>query len=59
MRVKIGRPARAGEQLVMEAATIRQRGTIGWMSGVARIDGELVVEGVYMFALTGTKPVPD
>ena len=58
-KVHIGRPARAGEQLVMEASTVRQRGSIGWMSGVAKVDGEVVVEGVYMFALTGTMPVPD
>ena len=58
-KVKIGRPARAGEQLTMEAITVRQRGTIGWMSGTAKVGDDLIVEGSYMFAITGTKPVGD
>lgn len=57
--VKIGRPARAGEQLRLEAKTVRQRGNIGWMTGIATIDGEMVVEGLYMFAISGPKPVAD
>lgn len=58
-KVAIGRPARAGDTLTIEAETVRQRGTIGWMTGVAKVEGEMVVEGLYMFAITGTKPVPD
>jgi len=50
--VKLGRPVRVGEQLICEAIALKQKGNIGRMEGRARVNGETVVEALFLFALS-------
>ncbi|MDR3561815.1 MAG: 3-hydroxyacyl-ACP dehydratase FabZ [Negativicutes bacterium] len=51
-RVKFRRPVVPGDQLRMVAEIIKVRGTVGKIWAEAFVDGELVAEGEFMFALT-------
>jgi 3-hydroxyacyl-[acyl-carrier-protein] dehydratase len=51
-RVKFRRPVVPGDQLRMVAEIIKVRGTMGKIWAEAFVDGELVAEGEFMFALT-------
>jgi 3-hydroxyacyl-[acyl-carrier-protein] dehydratase len=52
--VKFRRPVRPGDQLVTEAEMLRLRGRMGKVKAVAKVDGELVAEGVFGFLVTRT-----
>ncbi len=52
--VKFRRPVRPGDQLVTEAELLRLRGRMGKVKAVAKVDGELVAEGVFGFLVTRT-----
>ncbi|MFA0889447.1 MAG: 3-hydroxyacyl-ACP dehydratase FabZ [Synergistales bacterium] len=52
--VKFRRPVRPGDQLVTEAEMLRLRGRMGKVKAVARVDGELVAEGVFGFLVIRT-----
>lgn len=50
-RVKFRRPVVPGDQLRMVVEIIKVRGNMGKIWGEAFVDGELVAEGEFMFAL--------
>ena len=51
-KVKFRRPVRPGDQLILEAETIRVRSTTGYLKGWARVAGELAAEAEIKFVLT-------
>jgi len=51
-KVKFRRPVRPGDQLLLEARTIRVRATTGHLKGWARVGGELAAEAEIKFILT-------
>jgi len=50
-RVRFRRPVRPGDVVVIEAVVKRLRSRMGVLRGVARVDGQVVVEGTMTFAL--------
>ncbi len=50
--VKFRRVVVPGDQLIMEIEVIRDRERTGQVKGVARVNGEVVVEGMLMFSYT-------
>lgn len=51
-RVKFRRPVVPGDQVRMVAELVKVRGTMGKVWAEAFVDGELVAEGEFLFALT-------
>ena len=51
-RAKFRRPVVPGDQLRMVAEIVKIRGTMGKVWAEAFVDGELVAEGEFLFALT-------
>jgi 3-hydroxyacyl-[acyl-carrier-protein] dehydratase len=51
-RVKFRRPVVPGDQVRMVAELVKLRGTMGKVWAEAFVDGELVAEGEFLFALT-------
>ena len=51
-KVKFRRPVRPGDQLILEAETIRVGSSTGHLKGWARVAGELAVEAEIRFVLT-------
>ena len=51
-RVKFRKPVVPGDQVRMVAEIIKMRGTMGKIWAEAFVDGELVAEGEFLFALT-------
>jgi 3-hydroxyacyl-[acyl-carrier-protein] dehydratase len=51
-RVKFRRPVVPGDQIRMVAELVKLRGTMGKVWAEAFVDGELVAEGEFLFALT-------
>ena len=56
-KVKFRRPVRPGDQLVLEAETVRVRSTTGHVRGRAHVAGELVAEAEIKFILTDAESV--
>src|SRR5262245_4469991 len=54
-KVRYRRPVTAGDQVLLEGVVVRLRSKIGSLRGVARVDGQVVCEGLMTFAL-GDKP---
>jgi 3-hydroxyacyl-[acyl-carrier-protein] dehydratase len=50
-RVRYRRPVHPGDVLVIEAQVLRMRSRMGRLKGVARVEGQVVVEGTMTFAL--------
>jgi 3-hydroxyacyl-[acyl-carrier-protein] dehydratase len=50
-RVRYRRPVRAGDVVVVEANVVRLRSRMGMLKGVARVNGESVIDGTMTFAL--------
>src|SRR5213596_2223579 len=50
-RVRYRRPVHPGDVVVIEANVIRQRSLMGMLKGVARVNGQSVIEGTMTFAL--------
>ena len=50
-RVRYRRPVRPGDVVEIEAMVKRLRSRMGQLRGVARVDGQVVVEGTMTFAL--------
>ncbi len=48
---KFRRPVKPGDTLIHEATMLRQRGNMGKVRCVARVDDQVVAEAVLMFAL--------
>jgi len=55
-KVKFRRPVRPGDQLLLEAETIRVRGPMGHVKGRARVGDELAAEAEIKFILTDAEP---
>jgi 3-hydroxyacyl-[acyl-carrier-protein] dehydratase len=51
-KVRFKRPVRPGDVLSMRVTLERMRGPIGRGRGVATVDGQLVAEGEFLFAVT-------
>ena len=54
-RVRFRRPVYPGDVVVIEASVVRLRSRMGLLKGVARVNGQVVVDGSMTFAL-GPKP---
>jgi 3-hydroxyacyl-[acyl-carrier-protein] dehydratase len=50
-RVRFRRPVHAGDVVEIEALVLRLRTTMGLLKGIARVNGDRVVEGTMTFAL--------
>jgi 3-hydroxyacyl-[acyl-carrier-protein] dehydratase len=50
-RVRYRRPVHPGDVVVIEAVVKRLRSRMGVLHGIARVDGQVVVEGTMTFAL--------
>ena len=50
-RVRYRRPVHAGDVVVIEANVVRLRSRMGLLKGVARVDGQPVIDGTMTFAL--------
>jgi 3-hydroxyacyl-[acyl-carrier-protein] dehydratase len=50
-RVRFRRPVHAGDVVEIEAIVLRLRSTMGLLKGIARVNGERVVDGIMAFAL--------
>lgn len=57
--VRWRRQVRPGDQLVLEAVLERRKGNIGKARTSARVDGEVVCEGVFTFALVSDEEDQD
>ncbi len=50
-RVRYRRPVHAGDVVEIEAVVLRLRSAMGLLKGIARVNGERVVDGIMAFAL--------
>ncbi len=50
---KFRRPVKPGDTLIHEATMLRQRGNMGKVRCIARVDNQVAAEAVLMFALVG------
>ncbi len=50
-RVRFRRPVHAGDVVEIEAVVLRLRSAMGLLKGIARVNGERVVDGIMAFAL--------
>jgi 3-hydroxyacyl-[acyl-carrier-protein] dehydratase len=50
-RVRFRRPVHPGDVVVIEATVVRLRSRMGVLKGIARVDGQVVVDGTMTFAL--------
>ena len=58
-RVRYRKPVRPGDTVVIEAVVKRLRSRMGVLHGVARVNGDVVVEGTMTFALGPRGAPPD
>lgn len=50
-KAKFRRPVIPGDQLISEVILLRCRGNMGKVRAIGRVDGQVVAEGEYIFAL--------
>jgi len=50
-KLRFRRQVYPGDQLVTEVTLSKTKGDIGWVSVVGKVDGQIVAEGEYLFAL--------
>src|SRR5437870_5821048 len=50
-KVRFRRPVVPGDTLISEVEVIKHRGSFGWVRGVARVDGQVVVQGELSYSL--------
>jgi 3-hydroxyacyl-[acyl-carrier-protein] dehydratase len=55
-RVRYRRPVRPGDVVEIEAVVLRLRSRMGLLKGIARVNGERVIDGTMTFALGPTQP---
>jgi len=55
-KVRFRRPVMPGDQLITEVTLLKAKGDIGRVAVVGRVDGQVVAEGEYLFAL---RPDPE
>src|SRR5437773_8918037 len=56
-RVRYRRPVYPGDVVVIEASVVRMRSRMGLLKGVARVNGQTVIDGTMTFALSPPQPV--
>ena len=54
-KMRFRRPVVPGDQLITEVTITKQKGDIGRVAVVGKVDGEVVAEGEYLFALRRDK----
>lgn len=54
--IKFRKPVVPGDQLIITAELVRRKGAIGRAAAVAKVDGVVVVEGEFTFALVDNDP---
>jgi 3-hydroxyacyl-[acyl-carrier-protein] dehydratase len=54
-KVRYRRPVRPGDVVEIEATVLRLRSRMGLLKGIARVNGQVVVEGTMTFALENPK----
>ncbi len=54
-KVRYRRPVRPGDVVEIEATVLRLRSRMGLLKGIARVNGQIVVEGTMTFALETAK----
>ena len=54
-RVRYRHPVYPGDAVRVEASVVKLRGRVGWLQGVGRVNGRVVIEGRMTFAL-GPRP---
>jgi len=57
-RVRYRRPVHPGDVVVIEANVIRLRSRMGLLKGIARVNGQAVIDGTMTFALGPATPIP-
>ncbi len=61
-KLRFRRPVLPGDQLITEVTLVKAKGDIGKVAVVGRVDGQVVAEGEYLFALIDERkaevPVP-
>jgi len=55
-RVRYRRPVRPGDVVEIEATVVRLRSRMGLLKGVARVNGDRVIDGTMTFALGPAQP---
>jgi len=55
-RVRYRRPVHAGDVVVIEATVVRMRSRMGLLKGIARVNGQPVIDGTMTFALGPVAP---
>jgi 3-hydroxyacyl-[acyl-carrier-protein] dehydratase len=55
-RVRYRRPVHPGDVVVIEATVVRMRSRMGLLKGVARVNGQPVIDGTMTFALGPVAP---
>lgn len=55
-KMRFRRPVMPGDQLVTEVTLLKKKGDIGRVSVVGKVDGQVVAEGEYLFALRPNEP---
>jgi beta-hydroxyacyl-ACP dehydratase FabZ len=55
-KLRFRRPVMPGDQLITEVTLLKTKGDIGRVAVVGRVDGQVVAEGEYLFAL---RPDPE
>ena len=56
-RVRYRRPVHPGDVVEIEAVVVRLRSRMGLLKGIARVNGQRVVEGTMTFALSDPRAV--
>jgi 3-hydroxyacyl-[acyl-carrier-protein] dehydratase len=54
-KVRFRRPVFPGDTLISEVEVLKHRGSFGWVRGVARVDGQVVVEGELSYSLVSVE----
>jgi 3-hydroxyacyl-[acyl-carrier-protein] dehydratase len=57
-KVRFRRPVVPGDTLISEVEVVKTRGSFGWVHGVARVEGHVVVEGDLSYRLIPVDSLP-
>jgi 3-hydroxyacyl-[acyl-carrier-protein] dehydratase len=57
-KVRFRRPVVPGDTLISEVEVVKHRGSFGWVRGVARVEGQVVVEGELSYSLVPSEATP-
>jgi 3-hydroxyacyl-[acyl-carrier-protein] dehydratase len=57
-KVRFRRPVVPGDALITEVEIVKHRGSFGWVRGVARVDGQVVLEAELSYSLVPAEAPP-